>query len=80
MTKNQPKQPKASSYTHSVWSGKAYDKPHTQAQLIAESMAILQRHPTISKCLVMPQVKSGFDCLLCGQHIVDFKPCGCGAR
>lgn len=38
---------KAATYTHSVWTGKKYAKPQTQAQLIAESMAILRRHPTI---------------------------------
>lgn len=28
----------------------------------------------------LARLTEGFDCLLCGQHIVDFKPCGCGAR
>jgi hypothetical protein len=46
------KQPKAEDYTHSVWTGKKYDRPQTQAELIAESMAILRRHPTMSKCLI----------------------------
>ena len=42
---------KAATYTHSVWSGKQYDRPQTAAELAAESMAILRRHPTISKLL-----------------------------
>lgn len=43
---------KASDYTHSVWSGEKYDRPRTTAELVAESMAILRRHPTIGKCMV----------------------------
>ncbi len=55
MTKQTPakaKRTKASDYTHSVWSGAKYDRPRTQAELIAESMAVLRRHPTLGKCLV----------------------------
>lgn len=42
---------RAKDYTHSVWSGKAYDKPMTQAELIAESMKVLRGHPTIGKLI-----------------------------
>lgn len=42
---------KAEDYTHSVWSGKKYDRPMTQAELVAESMKVLRSHPTISKLL-----------------------------
>ncbi len=42
---------KASDYTHSVWSGEKYDRPMTQAELVAESMKVLRNHPTISKLL-----------------------------
>ena len=35
--------------THSVWTGKKYDKPKTHAEILAESMAILRRHPTLGK-------------------------------
>jgi len=41
----------AAAQTHSPWTGKRYGKKQTQAQLIAESMAMLRRHPTIGKCL-----------------------------
>jgi hypothetical protein len=30
--------------------------------------------------LVFIEDKPPFDCPLCGQHITDGKPCGCGAR
>ena len=46
-----PKDMRKAGYTHSPWTGKAYDKPMTQADLLAESMAVLRRHPTISKYL-----------------------------
>jgi hypothetical protein len=42
---------KAEDYTHSVWSGKKYDRPQTQAELVAESMKVLRAHPTIGKLL-----------------------------
>lgn len=42
---------KASDYTHSVWSGEKYERPQTEAELIAESMSVLRRHPTIGKML-----------------------------
>ena len=42
---------KAATYTHSVWTGKRYAKPQTQAQLIAESLAILRAHPTIGRLM-----------------------------
>lgn len=48
----------AARYTHSVWSGRKYDRPMTQAELIAESMAVLRRHPTIGKALVGKAVRS----------------------
>ena len=51
MERQMPKQIKAEDYTHSVWSGEKYDRPMTQAELIAESMKVLRRHPTISKLL-----------------------------
>lgn len=45
---------KASDYTHSVWSGKKYDRPQTQADLVAESMKVLRNHPTIGRLLAKP--------------------------
>lgn len=37
---------KAADYTHSVWSGKKYDRPQTQEELTAESKAVLASSPT----------------------------------
>ena len=45
------KQIKAEDYTHSVWSGKKYDRPQTQAELVVESMKVLRNHPTIGKMI-----------------------------
>lgn len=53
----------AAEYTHSVWSGKKYDKPRTHAQLAAESMKVLRSHPTIGKLvgkpLAIPKIVNG---------------------
>ena len=36
-------------YTHSPWSGKAYTKPTTVADMAAESAAVLSRHAGIQR-------------------------------
>jgi hypothetical protein len=40
---------KAADYTHSVWSGKKYDRPQTQEDLTAESKAVLASNPAIRR-------------------------------
>jgi hypothetical protein len=36
---------KTTKHTHSPWSGEAYEHPPTADELMAESRAVLQKHP-----------------------------------
>ena len=47
--------PKASDYTHSVWSGKKYGKVQTDASLLAESKSILARHQNDQETYLLSQ-------------------------
>ena len=42
---------KKTDYTHSPWSGKAYEQAPSVDELTKESQAVLQSHPTISKAI-----------------------------
>lgn len=42
---------KAEDYTRSVWSGKKYDRPQTQEELIAESKAVIAANPTVKRAM-----------------------------
>jgi hypothetical protein len=48
---NMAKTAKARDYTHSVWSGKKYDRPQTNKEMVAESMKVLRNHPTIGRAM-----------------------------
>jgi hypothetical protein len=41
------KQSKPSDYTHSVWSGKKYDKPQTMESLVEEGLRVINAHSAI---------------------------------
>jgi hypothetical protein len=45
---------KASDYTHSVWTGKKYNRQQTDSDLANESRKVLNRHPTIGRLLARP--------------------------
>ena len=52
MTKEQKKLEKqAAKYTHSIWSGKKYERPQTVDELAAESMRVLSNNPAIARLM-----------------------------
>lgn len=51
----------------------------TEAQANAH-LEGLRRHGNGDHSYVLPPRAAPFDCVICGQHITDGKPCGCGAR
>lgn len=58
---------KASDYTHSVWSGKKYVGPQTQAELTAESKDVLRRHSTIGRLMAKPMTSEKLLALCAGR-------------